>query len=140
MHLEVPRRPLPGCGGSVRGLLLLSSGWMRGCPCRVLSGFCTPWGLLHCTADSALITEDNSCQTYTLYFACSCTKQTHTHAFTQSHAYHTVAVLSCGFKPSVSTVMLYVLAAGAVAACVFCFVLFCFLSVCLIPVPQFHLH
>ena len=44
---------------------------------------------------------------------------------------------SCGFGPSISTVGLYVLAAGVVAACVFFIVVvffcfFVFLSVCLI--------
>jgi len=43
-----------------------------------------------------------------------------THSVSQSHAYHTEAVSSCGFQPYVSTVMLYVLATG-VAACVFFF-------------------
>jgi len=42
-------------------------------------------------------------------------------------AYYTVAMSSCGFKPSVSTVMLYVRTADVVAACAFfccCFVFF----------------
>ena len=43
----VPGGPLPHAyGGSLRGLPLLSSGWMRGCPCGGLPGFCAPWGLL----------------------------------------------------------------------------------------------
>ena len=43
----VPGGPLPrACGGSFRGLPLRSSGWMRGCPCGGLPGFCAPWGLL----------------------------------------------------------------------------------------------
>ena len=43
----IHRRPL-SCvrGGFVRGLPLRSSGWMRGCPCGGLPGFCAPWGLL----------------------------------------------------------------------------------------------
>ena len=49
--------------------------------------------------------EHNSCKTFTIYFACSC-KHTQAASFTQSHAYHTFAVSSCGFKPSISTVML----------------------------------
>ena len=43
----VPGEPLPyAYGGSVRGLPLQSSGWMRGCPYGGLPGFCTLWGLL----------------------------------------------------------------------------------------------
>jgi len=40
-------RPLAyGHGGSVRGLPMLSSGWICGCPCSGLLGFCALWGLL----------------------------------------------------------------------------------------------
>jgi len=43
----VPRGSLPyDYGGSVQGLPLQSSGWMPGCPCSGLTGFCAPWGLL----------------------------------------------------------------------------------------------
>ena len=43
----VPGGPLPyAYEGSVRGLPLQSSGWMRGCPCGGLPGYCAPLGLL----------------------------------------------------------------------------------------------
>ena len=50
----------------------------------------------------------------------------HKHSFDQSHACYEVAASSCGFRPSVPTVVLYVLAAGVVAACVFLLLQFCF--------------
>jgi len=49
---------------------------------------------------------------------------THTLSFAQSHACYAVAVSSCGFGPSVFSVVLYVLAAGVVAACAFLLLLF----------------
>jgi len=43
----VPGGPLPyAYGGSVQELPLQSFGWMCGCPCGGLPGFCAPWGLL----------------------------------------------------------------------------------------------
>ena len=57
---------------------------------------------------------------------CMC-MHTHTHSFAQSHACYAAAVLSCGFGPSVSTVVLYVLAAGVVAVCAFFVVFFLYL-------------
>jgi len=66
---------------------------------------------------------NNLCQIFSMFM--------HIHSFTQSHAYHTVAVSSCGFKLSVSAVMFYVLAAGVVAVCVIVFSLFVCLQVLL---------
>ena len=77
------------------------------------------------------ITEHSSCGTWAICIACACT---HRHSFAQSHACYAVAVSSCGFGPSIFTVVLYVLTAGVVVACVFFFnvgVIFVFFSVCL---------
>ena len=80
-----------------------------------LPGFCAPWGLLVAWVfGSSLPASD---RWGAIHYTHLC--HMHTHSFARSHACYAVDVSSCGFGPSVSTVALYVLAAGVVAACAF---------------------
>jgi len=70
----------------------------RGCRLMGSWGPFSPLLINGCEVVFAPIIEHNSCKTYAIYFACICMC---THTFTLSHAYCTVAVLSCGFNQDI---------------------------------------
>ena len=80
--------------------------------------------VLYSVGTAALITEDNSCQTYTLYFACSCTHK-HTHMHSLSH----MLIIQLLYCPVVSNLpypqLCYMYLLLVLLLLVF-FVLFCF--------------
>jgi len=96
-------------GGSVRRLPLQFSGWMRGCPCGGLPGFCTPWGLL--VAWPSLLASDCwgglwivALYTYTLitkhgyHVGVPCVSQVHAHTHTRARTHTFISPVACSLS------------------------------------------